>query len=349
MNNWTELFVPGRLCLFGEHSDWAGGHRRQNSELEKGYALVCPTNHGTYARIRKIDDKKLIMKSTLSDRIFEVDMQRSLLDKVAKDSNNLFNYVAGVAYYILERYDNNHVSGIEIDNYNTDLPPKKGLSSSASICVLTARAFNKLYDLKLTKEGEMDLAYKGEVLTPSRCGRMDQACAFDSLVLMSFDGDFMKSEELKIGNDFHLIVADLNMGKNTLKILNDLNMHFFDSSSQKEVRNYLGNINKQIIFSAKDALECGDAKEVGKLMNFAQKQFDRHLMKYCDELIAPKLHEVLKYRKISDLVYGGKGVGSQGDGCAQFVCKGIEERKRATSILEKELGVKCYDLDLKKN
>jgi len=105
MNNWTELFVPGRLCLFGEHSDWAGGHRRQNSELEKGYALVCPTNHGTYARIRKIDDKKLIMKSTLSDRIFEVDMQRSLLDKVAKDSNNLFNYVAGVAYYILERYD----------------------------------------------------------------------------------------------------------------------------------------------------------------------------------------------------------------------------------------------------
>jgi len=22
------LFVPGRLCLFGEHSDWAGAYRR---------------------------------------------------------------------------------------------------------------------------------------------------------------------------------------------------------------------------------------------------------------------------------------------------------------------------------
>ena len=30
-----KLFVPGRICLFGEHSDWAGGHRRTNAELEK--------------------------------------------------------------------------------------------------------------------------------------------------------------------------------------------------------------------------------------------------------------------------------------------------------------------------
>ncbi|MBD0346877.1 MAG: hypothetical protein ICV63_19035, partial [Coleofasciculus sp. Co-bin14] len=29
-----KIFVPGRLCLFGEHSDWAGGYRRINAELE---------------------------------------------------------------------------------------------------------------------------------------------------------------------------------------------------------------------------------------------------------------------------------------------------------------------------
>ncbi|MCB0002160.1 MAG: GHMP kinase, partial [Anaerolineae bacterium] len=23
-----KIFVPGRICLFGEHSDWAGGYRR---------------------------------------------------------------------------------------------------------------------------------------------------------------------------------------------------------------------------------------------------------------------------------------------------------------------------------
>lgn len=35
-----ELFVPGRICLLGEHSDWAGGFRAANSELEEGYCLV---------------------------------------------------------------------------------------------------------------------------------------------------------------------------------------------------------------------------------------------------------------------------------------------------------------------
>ncbi len=46
-----ELFVPGRICLFGEHSDWAGGHRRQNSSIEKGYTIITGTNQGVYARV----------------------------------------------------------------------------------------------------------------------------------------------------------------------------------------------------------------------------------------------------------------------------------------------------------
>ncbi len=93
----------------------------------------------------------------------------------------------GVAYQILTHY---HVRGLVIDNYKTDLPIKKGLSSSAAICVLTARAFNRVYDLKMTIRGEMELAYQGEITTPSRCGRMDQGCAFGNRpILMTFDGD----------------------------------------------------------------------------------------------------------------------------------------------------------------
>ena len=38
------LFVPGRICLFGEHSDWAGGYRRLNADIEKGYTLICGTD-----------------------------------------------------------------------------------------------------------------------------------------------------------------------------------------------------------------------------------------------------------------------------------------------------------------
>ena len=52
-------------------------------------------------------------------------------------------------------------------------------------CVLAARAFNRVYDLKLTVRGEMDLAYHGEITTPSQCGRMDQCCAFGARLTRS--------------------------------------------------------------------------------------------------------------------------------------------------------------------
>lgn len=52
------LFVPGRLCLFGEHSDWAGMYRTVNSSLEKGTAIVSGTEQGIYATARKADKCK---------------------------------------------------------------------------------------------------------------------------------------------------------------------------------------------------------------------------------------------------------------------------------------------------
>ena len=92
------------------------------------------------------------------------------------------------------------VRGLVIRNTRTDLPIKKGLSSSAAISVLTARAFNRVYDLRLTIRGEMELAYQGEITTPSRCGRMDQGCAYgDRAVLMEFDGDRLSTEEVRPG------------------------------------------------------------------------------------------------------------------------------------------------------
>ena len=39
-----EIFVPGRLCLFGEHSDWASEYRKYNKNIEKGYTLVATIN-----------------------------------------------------------------------------------------------------------------------------------------------------------------------------------------------------------------------------------------------------------------------------------------------------------------
>jgi mevalonate kinase len=343
-----DIFVPGRLCLFGEHSDWAGGHRRQNPEIEKGFVIVTPTNQGTYAKVREIDEPIIRFKTTLSKEIFEVELNPTLLLKIA-EAGGLFSYVAGVAYEIISSYHHCTKKGIEIDNYKTDLPIKKGLSSSASICVLTAKAFDKVYDLHLTDKRIMELAYLGETATPSRCGKMDQACAYNKPILMIFDGDKIKVEELNLTKEIFLLIVDLKKGKNTIKILADLNKGFPWPNGQMEIgkHQYLGAINKGIVKNVKKILEEGDASKLGVLMNLAQDFFDEYLRPASpEELEAPVLHSLLSMNEIKSFIYGGKCIGSGGDGTAQLVCKTKEDKEKVKKILT-EKGFECMDLEIK--
>jgi len=43
------LFVPGRLCLFGEHSDWAGSLRTVDADVVAGACIVTGTEQGIAA------------------------------------------------------------------------------------------------------------------------------------------------------------------------------------------------------------------------------------------------------------------------------------------------------------
>ncbi|MBN1348419.1 GHMP kinase [candidate division KSB1 bacterium] len=344
-----KLFVPGRICLFGEHSDWAGAARLRNSKLEKGYTIISGTNQGIYAEAEP-HPNLLILKSKLPDGEivgpFEIPMERKSLLEVA-EKGGFFSYAAGVAYQLLTHY---HVKGLNIFNYKMDLPLKKGLSSSAAICVLVARAFNRLYDLKMTTRGEMEAAYHGELLTPSRCGRMDQGCAFGVRpILMIHDSDLLTVEELDIGGAFYYVIVDLRAGKNTQEILTKLNQHFPFASDRlgKRVQRYLGKINKEINFKAIAAIQTGDAQKLGKLMNEAQAKFDKYLMPACpSQLTAPVLHKVLNYEPIQPYIYGAKGVGSQGDGTAQLLAKDKASQQKVIEILESQLNVKCLTFDL---
>lgn len=345
-----KLFVPGRICLFGEHSDWAGSYRRINASLEKGYTIITGTNQGIYAEV-KPHPNALVLWATLpnGERIgpSQIPMEKEALLAEA-EKGGFFSYAAGVAYQILTHY---RVRGLEIDNYMTDLPVKKGLSSSAAICVLVARAFNRIYDLKMTIRGEMEFAYRGEITTPSRCGRMDQGCAYGSRpILMTFDGDLIDITELKVPKDLFFLIVDLHAGKDTKEILSKLNQAypFAENEMHKNVQKYLGPINKQIVLQAVEAIQKGDARRIGELMQEAQKEFDAHLQPACpSQLTAPVLHSVLHSPELQPYVYGGKGVGSQGDGCAQFICKDEESMNKAIEIIEKKLKKTCLKLVLR--
>lgn len=344
-----KLFVPGRICLFGEHSDWAGGYRRINASIEPGCAIISGTNQGIYAEVEPHPDS-LVLTSTDNDgqRIGPVAIPmepEALLAEAQK--GGFWSYIAGVAYQALTNY---HVRGLVLDNTKTDLPIKKGLSSSAAVSVLAARAFDRLYDLKLTVRGEMELAYQGEITTPSRCGRMDQGCAFGTRpVLMTFDGDRLGTRELHVEQPLYLVITDLAAHKNTQEILARLNnaYPFPQSEVDRGVQELLGPINRRIVGQAVDALTAGDAAALGALMAEAQEHFDRYAAPACpEELTAPVLHNVLSYEPIQPHITGGKGVGSQGDGSAQFVTKSRADQQAVVEILERELGLSSLELTL---
>jgi UTP-glucose-1-phosphate uridylyltransferase/mevalonate kinase len=343
------LFVPGRICLFGEHSDWAGGYRRINAEIEKGYTLICGTNQGIHADVSP-HPTALVLTSTTSDgRVvgpYEIPLEpRALLEEAQR--GGFYSYAAGVAYQVLTHY---RVRGLVIHNDRTDLPIKKGLSSSAAISVLTARAFNRVYDLRLTVRGEMELAYNGEITTPSRCGRMDQGCAFgDRAVVMEFDGDRLETAEVRPARELHFVIVDLKAKKDTVEILKRLSRAypFAEGERERGVQELLGPTNRRIVHEATEALRAGDAQRLGALMSEAQGQFDRYAAPLCpEELGAPALHRVLAHKALQPHVHGGKGVGSQGDGSAQFVARSAADQKAAVELLERDLGVSCLTLTL---
>ena len=343
-----KLFVPGRLCLFGEHTDWAGHYRTMNADIAPGAAIVTGIEQGIYAEVEKSSIFELYstapeIKAVWQD--FSCRMDELELKRIAK-SGSFFCYCAGVASYMLEWYK---VGGVRIKITGMTLPMKSGLSSSAAICVLVARAFNLLYNLNLNTLGEMNIAYLGELRTSSRCGRLDQACAFGVKPnLMTFDGDEIEVRSLNVKKHLYWVFADLCAEKDTIKILSDLNKAypFPNSDAERAEHEALGEKNLELVNQAIKCMAEGDAERLGKLMTEAEALFDAQVAPMSEALYAPKLHEVLADPHIQPLVWGGKGVGSHGDGSVQFLSRSEEAQQQLVDYLNAQ-GMKAYSLTLK--
>ncbi len=343
-----ELFVPGRLCLLGEHSDWAGRHRVMNSKIVPGQAIVTGIEQGIYATVEK-NDKFIVTSNlvSLNRASFECEMDSEKLRETA-NAGGFFAYVAGVASYINECYN---VRGLKIEITKMDLPMKSGLSSSAAICVLVARAFNQLYRLRLNTMGEMNIAFIGEQRTPSRCGRLDQACAYGvKPVCMTFDGNEVSVKQLQFKNTLHWVIADLMAHKDTVRILADLNkcFPFAQNEMEKKVHEALGSDNKKFTDKAAQYLAEGDNEALGKLLVDFQKNFDEKVAPACwKELESPVLHSVLADPEIQKWIYGCKGVGSQGDGTVQFLAKDEKSQAELVNYLKKVRKMDAFTLTLR--
>jgi UTP-glucose-1-phosphate uridylyltransferase len=83
-------------------------------------------------------------------------------------------------------------------------------------------------------------------------------------------------------------------------------------------------------------------------MTEAQASFDRYATPACpEELIAPVLHRLLAFEPLNPHIWGGKGVGSQGDGTAQLIARSPGDQQAVVEIIERDLGMPCLKLTLR--
>ena len=129
-----EFFSPGRVNLIGEHTDYNGGN-----------VFPCAIDKGTYALVRRRDDNKFRM---YSENFAELGIIEFTLDKLVNEKEHRWvNYPKGVVKMFVDAGQKIE-SGFDILFYG-NIPNGAGLSSSASIEILTAVVLKDLFNLDI--------------------------------------------------------------------------------------------------------------------------------------------------------------------------------------------------------
>ena len=153
-------FSPGRVNLIGEHTDYNGGH-----------VFPCALTLGTYGAARKREDNKIHFYSMNLDSFGVV--EASLDDLTNKKEYNWANYPLGVVWAFKEK-GHTITSGFDMVIWG-NIPNGSGLSSSASVEVLTGYILRDFFGFDVTNQ---DLALIGQFsenkYNKVNCGIMDQ-------------------------------------------------------------------------------------------------------------------------------------------------------------------------------
>lgn len=153
-------FAPGRVNLIGEHTDYNGGH-----------VFPCALTIGTYGAARRRKDNKLRFYSMNFEHLNVI--ESSLDDLKPRRNAGWTNYPKGVIWAMKQKgYD--IPCGIDLMLFG-NIPNGSGLSSSASVEILTGYVLNDLFDLGISNQ---DLALLGQFSENNfngvNCGIMDQ-------------------------------------------------------------------------------------------------------------------------------------------------------------------------------
>ena len=153
-------FAPGRVNMIGEHTDYNGGH-----------VFPCALTIGTYGVARKRGDKKLRFYSMNFEQLGVI--ESSVEDLKPEKEADWTNYPKGVMWAFGEK-GMKVTQGMDIVLFG-NIPNGSGLSSSASVEVLTGFILRDMFGFDVTNQ---DLALIGQYsenkFNGVNCGIMDQ-------------------------------------------------------------------------------------------------------------------------------------------------------------------------------
>ena len=351
-------FAPGRVNLIGEHTDYNGGH-----------VFPCALTIGTYAAAKKRDDRKLRFYSVNLDKTGVI--ETSLDEFKPLKDDNWTSYLKGVMW-AFEKRGFKMDRGLDIAIYG-NIPNGSGLSSSASIEVLTGFVLRDLYGFDVTN---VDLAIIGQDAENNYCGMncgiMDQ---FASSMGKKDNAIFLDCATLNyeyapvVLNGMKLVVTNTNKKHKLvgsayndrrkeseeareilasvagIKTLGDLSNEDFEKHKdaikdpvvQKRAKHAVYENNRTL--TAVAALKAGDIETFGKLMNASHVSLRDDFEVSCEELDI-LVEEAWKVPGVLGSRMTGGGFG----GCTVSIVKdeAVEDfRKLVGEAYKKRVGYDC--------
>lgn len=345
-------FAPGRVNMIGEHTDYNGGH-----------VFPCALTIGTYAAVKKRADRKLRFYSMNFEKMGVV--ESSLDDLTPSDAAGWTNYPKGVMWAFAER-------GMKMDCgldivLNGNIPNGSGLSSSASLEVLTGFYLRDLFGFDVTN---VDLALIGQYsennFNGMNCGIMDQ---FASAMGKKDNAIFLDTADLSyqyaplVLDGAKIVVTNSNVKHSLvnsaynerrsecekaleelkavvdIKGLGDLSEEQFEADKdaiKDEVRQKRAKhavYENQRTIRAVEALKNNNLKEFGELMNASHVSLRDDYEVSCDE-IDVLVEEAWKV----DGVIGSRITGGGFGGCTVSIVKdeAVETFKEKVGAAYKE-------------
>jgi galactokinase len=325
-------FSPGRVNLIGEHIDYNGGLVMPCAITFGTYLLVSPNNDGIF-RFRSLN--------------FEDKTDLPLRNDYDKTDEKWFNYPVGIIEYFLK--DGHDLQGLDMLFYG-DIPISSGLSSSASIEVVTAFALNDLFDAGYSKLDLVKLSKSVENnFIGVNCGIMDQfAVAFgekNKALMLNCDTLDYQAVDSNLG-DYILAIINTNKPRKLAEskynervqechaalaaLQQELDINNLCDIDTATFNQYSHLITDKVIYKrARHVIEENDRVKLAavalshnNLAEFGRLMYASHdSLRDLYEVSGNELDAVVEYSKTDDNVAGARMTGAGFGGCAIALVK----------------------------